>query len=183
VTGLYKFLDPGAVGRFSGYPWPESGEWVATEGRLDPCRNGIHACRAADLPHWIGAELWQVELGGEVLEYGDVVVAQRGRLVRRVEGWTAEVAAEFAAACAENVRGHDGSGAAGGYADDAATYAAAARESGAPEAAFMAAIAAYVAARASSAAAERDPGDEAGYAAFREGRRWQAAWLVDKLSL
>jgi len=68
---------------------------------IEPCRSGIHACRAVDLPYWLGlGDLWEVELGG--VEVDDrKLVARRGRLVRQVEGWNEETQRAFVAACAE----------------------------------------------------------------------------------
>jgi len=78
----YKFLDEGAVGPFTGFRWPV-GEWVDAGG-VDPCLEGIHACRLRDLPVWIGRELWEIELDGGLVEQERKVVAPRGRLTRRV---------------------------------------------------------------------------------------------------
>jgi hypothetical protein len=104
-----KFLGRGAIGPFSGVRWPlpgdgAAGAWIAAEGRLRTCENGIHACRPQDLPHWIGDELWIVELEGDVEVGEHKVVARRGRLVRRVEAWDEAAAARFAAVCAWRTR-------------------------------------------------------------------------------
>src|SRR4051812_1503447 len=98
----YKFLAPGAVAPFTGFHWPV-GEWVAASGR-DQCRQGIHACRIRDLPLWIHAELWEIELAGEIDEQPRKVVAERGRLVQRVTGWNEGLAAEFGRFCAARTR-------------------------------------------------------------------------------
>src|SRR2546430_4581918 len=100
----YKFTRPGAVSPFSCFSWPmpaggQPGEWVEASESL-PCRAGIHACRPAQLPYWLAAELWAIELEGEVVETADKVVARRGRLVEAVGAWTGGGAAAFAAACA-----------------------------------------------------------------------------------
>jgi hypothetical protein len=85
----YKFLRDDGAGVFSGFRWPlpgdEPGEWVDAE--VDPCRSGIHACRAADLPFWAGRALFEVELGGEILVERRKVISPRGRLLRRIEAW------------------------------------------------------------------------------------------------
>jgi hypothetical protein len=57
--------------------------------------NGPHACRAVDLPGWIDDELWLIELDGDVEAHEDVVVAQRARLVRRVDAWDEQAMREF----------------------------------------------------------------------------------------
>ena len=91
----YKFLAAGGIGPFTGFRWPV-GEWVEADG-VDLCRDGIHACRASDLPNWIDDELWEIELDGEVVEQERKLVARRGRLVRRLEGWTPELLHDFGA--------------------------------------------------------------------------------------
>lgn len=102
----YKFLAAGRVGRFSDFHWPGPGEWVEAEGELRDCATGVHACRPADLLDWIDDELWEVELDGDVRESEGMVVARRGRLVRRVEGWTDAAAAELAEDCTRRARTH-----------------------------------------------------------------------------
>ena len=62
----YKFLGTGGVAPFSSFAWPTGspGPWVEAEPHM--CASGIHACRAGDLPFWINAELWEIELDGAV---------------------------------------------------------------------------------------------------------------------
>jgi len=175
-----KFLRAGAVGPFSGAAWPApapgeaAGGWVEAGDALALCRNGVHACRAADLPLWICEELWRVELDGEVRAAAGKVVAPRGRLLERVAGWDAEAADDLAAACATRaVALGDG---AEGYAADAAGCARdAARRDGAPAFA-AAATCAYIAAHAAAEAA----GDPAAYTAERAR---QAEWMAERLGL
>ena len=101
----YKFLRAGAVAPVSSFAWPapagsEPGDWIEASGPLEPCANGVHACRMAGLPTWIGDELWAVELGGEIVEFEGVLVARRGRLLSRMQGWNSDTSVEFARACA-----------------------------------------------------------------------------------
>lgn len=101
----YKFLALGAVGRFSELRWPqpaggEPGAWVEADDPLDVCRHGVHACKPGQLLDWIDDELWEIELGGELVERDAMLVAQRGRLLGRVEAWDGATAQEFADACA-----------------------------------------------------------------------------------
>ncbi len=107
----YKFLTLGAVGRFSEFRWPlpagdEPAAWVETDAELDVCRHGIHACRADQLLDWLDDELWEIELGDELVESDAMLVARRGRVLRRVEAWDAATAQEFADACAWRSRDH-----------------------------------------------------------------------------
>jgi hypothetical protein len=105
----YKFLRPGGVGLLSSVRWPlpeadVPGDWLAVSGPLVPCRHGLHACRQEDLAHWIGEELWYIELAEEVMTGHDSVVARRARVVRRAEAWHTESAREFASGCAGRAR-------------------------------------------------------------------------------
>jgi hypothetical protein len=103
VVIAYKFLRAGGASPFSGFAWPlpqgGPGDWV--EGPLDPCRSGVHACRASDLPYWAGPVLYEIELGGDVAEDTTKVVASRGRLLRRVDAWDDALMDEYTRMCAD----------------------------------------------------------------------------------
>jgi hypothetical protein len=85
----YKFLRSDGTSVFTRFDWPlpseGPGAWV--EAAPEPCRSGIHACRLSDLPLWAGRVLYEVELGGRIVEGPDKLTAERGRLVRRVREW------------------------------------------------------------------------------------------------
>src|SRR5262245_13301314 len=83
----YKFLDAEGRAPFTVTPWTP-GTWVET-GSVDVCRIGVHACRAADVAHWLADSLWEVELDGTVVDSRHKVVGSRGRLVRRLDGYPA----------------------------------------------------------------------------------------------
>jgi hypothetical protein len=102
VVIAYKFLRAGSVAPFTGFRW-EPGRWVEA-GDAVPCEEGVHACRIEDLPFWTNDELWEIELDGEVVASGRKVVASRGRLLRRVDGWTAESARAFGDASSARAR-------------------------------------------------------------------------------
>ena len=165
-----KALRAGAVGPFSGFRWPTppagavAGAWVAASP--SPCASGIHACRAAQLPLWLNEELWEVELGGEVTTLDRKLVAERGRLVRRVEAWDERALADYAAACLERLEERAAEHPEiGGYAVDS-------RE-------MLTADEPLVVALAAARTAEIVDG-AGGYDAERA---WQAAWLADRLGL
>ncbi len=105
MTGPYKFLAEGGVGRFSNVRWPTD-EWIEAGGELEDCRIGVHALLLPQLLDWLDDELWEIELGGEVVEHEAMVVAERGRLVRRIDAWDAAAAQAFADACAWRARGY-----------------------------------------------------------------------------
>jgi len=100
----YKFLRAGRIGPFSEFRWPGSGVWVRAEGEPASCRTGVHACRVDDLPWWLGEELWEIELDGEVEVHEHKIVAPAGRLRSRVDAWTPDCAAEYGEACAWRTR-------------------------------------------------------------------------------
>jgi hypothetical protein len=105
VVLAYKSLSTGALGLFSGFRWPtpapgRPGEWVEAGGPISACERGIHAYTVRDLLGWLDEELWRIELGGAVIEADSMLVAERGRLLGRVDAWTAELAEELAETCA-----------------------------------------------------------------------------------
>jgi len=105
----FKFLDLDGTAVLTGYAWPlpsgsSPGPWVdAPEAR--PCHIGVHGCMAEHLAYWLGEELWVLELDGEIVHGRHKVAARRGRIVRRVDAWRAEVAADLCGAMA--LRGRD----------------------------------------------------------------------------
>ena len=103
----YKFLRSDGTSVFTGFTWPlpngEPGAWV--EAEVDPCRSGVHACRPADLPFWGGRDLYEIELDGQIAEHRMKVVAERGRLTRRVAAWADGVRDEYTRMCAD--RAHE----------------------------------------------------------------------------
>jgi hypothetical protein len=162
----YKLLREGRLAPFSGIRWPRPGEWLEAEA-IDPCRSGIHAARAEQLPLWLWlwlglGELWEVELDDVVVDERKVT-ARRGRLRRRVEAWNGETARAFVAACATQARQRaDHAPELAPFADDVASGPAPA-------------VAGYVAARLAEL-----HGGAAGYDAER---RRQGEWLADALGL
>lgn len=160
----YKFLRDGEIAPFTGFAWPV-GEWVEA-GEVQFCRTGIHACRPRDLPIWLGRHLWEIELAGEIIEQERKVVAQRGRLERRLDAWTPQLLEEFVDDLYRRTRRRFGGVAvAGGYVADIARFRSQRRTG----------LAALAAARA----AEWNGGPRA-YDAER-GR--QAQWLAERLGL
>jgi hypothetical protein len=160
----YKFLRDGGIAPYTGFRWPV-GEWIEAAA-TDPCREGIHACAIRDLPIWMGPELWEIELGGEVVSQGRKLIAPRGRLLSRLEPWNAALIRDFGRACVRRTRERVGFlPVISGYAFDADRLAGLGRV---PLAAFAAARAAEL----------RD-----GPAGYEEERRLQAVWLAERLGL
>jgi hypothetical protein len=98
----FKFLLPDRVAPFSRFTWPV-GEWVEG-GDQAACNAGVHACEPGDLPFWLTEELWEIELAGQISRGRHKVVAERGRLVGRVDSWNDAAAEQFGAACVTRVR-------------------------------------------------------------------------------
>lgn len=97
----YAFLTEGGIAPLSGFAWPPPtegglGAWV--DQRSAP-RDVVRGCGVADLPYWIDDELWRIELAGVVKQRDHVLLAERGRLLRRIEPWVDEVAWAFVSAC------------------------------------------------------------------------------------
>ncbi len=159
----YKFLRAGGTSAFSERQWPPPGTWLDA-GAVESCRMGIHACRPRQLPLWLGlGELWEVELGGEIVEDERKVIAERGRLIRPIDAWNADTARAFHDACAAEVsRRAKQRPDLAAFADDAAATP-------------VPSVAAYISARA----AELDEGP-AGYDGERSR---QADWLAAALQL
>jgi hypothetical protein len=161
----YKFLRPDGTTAFTGFRWPlpdgAPGAWV--EAPVDPCRSGIHACRAAGLPYWIGRALYEVELAGDIAEAGTKVVASRARLLRPVAAWDDSVRDEYTRMCAD--RAH-------ALATPPLDQWDAAIEPSVPEGP---ALLGFLAARI---AEERH-----GIDGYHDERARQAAWLVERLGL
>ena len=158
----YKLLRKGRVAPFGGIAWPPPGEWLEVE-RAETCRSGIHACRAQDLPFWLGlGELWEVEVD-DIVARERKLVARRGRLVRRVDEWNDQARQAFVAACADRARQRaDEAPELAPFADDIA-------------AGTSPSVAAYIAARS----AELHGGPDE----YDAERHWQADWLTDALGL
>jgi hypothetical protein len=164
----YKFLRRDGTGVFTRYRWPlpDGGAAAWVEAPIVPCRSGVHACRVEDLPLWLGRELYEVELAGEIVEERTKVVASRARLVRRIDAWDDAARDAYTRDCAE--RAH----ALARAADPPLAGWEAVVE---PSIAEGPALLGFVAARI---AEERD-----GIAAYHAERARQAAWLTERLGL
>jgi hypothetical protein len=174
----YKVLRDGRS-EFTGWRWslPEAdrpGAWVHTSGPIGLCVNGIHASTPEQLPHWLGTELWEIELGGDIVNDGAAVVASQARLLRRVDAWDEPMRGRFAEMCLERAR------------ELADTYPAGAGLVTKVEHTLSWAGAAPAGYFTAMLAGERESGAHAGPdydAAFLRERSRQAQWLRDQLKL
>jgi hypothetical protein len=85
VMGYYKFLSSMGTTAHTGTQWLE-GRWVESAW-VRPCFSGVHACRVEDLGWWLGYDLWEVELDGDIQTSRHKVAAPRGRLVRCIDNY------------------------------------------------------------------------------------------------
>lgn len=162
----YKFLRPDGTSVFTRFRWPlpddGPGPWV--DAGVDPCRSGIHACRRADLPLWLGRALYEIELDGDITEEATKVVAPRARLLRRIDAWDESTRDEYTRMCAD--RAHELARAA-----DLADWDAVVEPSVPEGPALLGFVAARIAERISGADA------------YHAERRHQADWLAERLGL
>jgi hypothetical protein len=181
----YKFL-AGDRSPFSGWRWdlPRGGrpaDWVEVSGPLELCGNGVHACTPGQLPLWLGQDLWQLELDGEIMATEQVLVASRARLIAPVTAWDAGCQARFGDYCARRARELAAAYPPGGPL--AGTVPALAEEVAAQAARPWVAEAGYwAAALAGQLAAGRRDGPEYDRA-FAAERAVQARWLAAELRL
>jgi hypothetical protein len=207
----YVFLGKGAVEPLSGFVWParddgERGAWVDAETAPSEALRGY---QAGELPYWLDDELWSIELAGTLTERDHLLIAERARLLHRIDSWAEPLAWEFVTACARRVaRQAAGALRADGLANSAAALETAADLGELERAASAAAdrpgaagtLAGYaadvcfyardagIAARAAGVAAKMSAyalaGDVPGYdERFARERTWQAGWLADRLGL
>jgi hypothetical protein len=164
----YKFLRLDGTSVFTGFRWPIEGlgtdTWI--EARVDPCRSGIHACRAEHLPLWAGQTLYELELNGEIREDSGKLIGSRARLTRRIEAWEESVRDRYTRMCAD--RAHE-------LARSASPPLEQWEAAVEPSVREGPALLGFMAARI----AEELDGPEA----YTAERRRQTAWLVDELGL
>jgi hypothetical protein len=210
----YVFLSAGAVEPLSAFVWPtprngEQSAWLDADAAPSEALRGYPA---DDLPYWPDDELWKIELAGPIAERDHVLVAQRARLLGRIDSWSEPLAWEFVGECARRVARRaaaalheDGLSAAAASLDRArdlrelerASSSAAdhPREAG-KLAGYVADVCFYardarvgpraagVAAKMSAVALAGDAGDAPRYdERLAQERAWQADWLVDRLGI
>lgn len=201
MTRLWKVLEPDRACHNGGKgSWASPGEWMPPiRGELVPCENGYHVATSSQLIEWLGPCIHAVEVGSEVIELDDKLVAREARLLSGpVPTWNARSARLFSADCADHVSHlgeHGGkeairiarlyaygrcSDAARGTAWDAAQDAAWGDAWGTALGAALAAVqaaawnAAWAAARsAAQAAARADAREDAWEDAWAKERQWQ----------
>jgi len=99
----WKFLERGRVAPFGGHTWPAPGNGAPGEW-IQPPGGEVFACRILDLPWWVNAELWEVELAAPLRTLATQIVGHRGRLLRRMVGWDDSGLRAYGVACADRAR-------------------------------------------------------------------------------
>jgi len=99
----WKFLERGRVAPFGGHVWPAPGSGAPGDW-IRPAGGEVFACRIPDLPWWVNAELWEVELESPVRTLPTQIAGRRGRLLRRMLGWDEVAVRAYGVACAERAR-------------------------------------------------------------------------------
>jgi hypothetical protein len=193
VTGAFKFLAAGAVSPFTDFCWPEDGTWVSAPRERHA--SWVYACRKRDLPYWVAAELWRIELDGPIDEGSYQISAPVARLAGRIEAWDDGLRRLYAHACAMHARElalpvlpPDLQERVAGTEEPDVIAAAVRSTSGAPATAgYVADAAGYVDAQSPAAASyiacvvAASLGE--GQRAFEAERAWQARWLSEHLGL
>ena len=164
----YKFLRADGTSVFTSFRWelPADGPGPWVEAPVEPCRSGVHACRIADLPLWVSRSLFEIELGGEIVEDRTKVLASRARLLRRVDAWDDRARDEYVRMCAD--RAHELARTASPPLPDWERVIEPSIREGP-------ALLGFIAARIAEAASGVD--------AYRAERARQSAWLADRLAL
>ena len=102
----YKVTGEGGIAFHGGrgaWPLPSGkrpGKFLKVDGKIVPCRSGLHFCREDQLLNWLGPVIWEFEPRGEILDAGDKLVCEQGRLLSRCDGWNERTARLFAVDCA-----------------------------------------------------------------------------------
>ena len=72
----------------NGIPIPADGEWLVHEGELIMCESGLHASRKIidALIYAPGSTICRVEVNGKIIEDHDKVVAEKRKILWRIDG-------------------------------------------------------------------------------------------------
>ena len=106
----YKFLTADNKGYYSWFDFTaylpkngKPGKWLPKRKNLTLCEQGWHACTHNNLMDWANAQLYEVELKGEILEGTDKVASEQMRFIRKIDAWYGKTARLVACRCARDV--------------------------------------------------------------------------------
>ena len=103
----YKFIAENNRG-YNGFDYtdylPRDGQpgkpLPTVEGEIEPCENGYHACEPKFVSRWIDAQLYEVELSGNLVDAEDKTAASDMRFIRKVDKFDEKTQRLFAVWCA-----------------------------------------------------------------------------------
>lgn len=106
----YKFLDEDNRGEYSGFDFTEylpkngkPGKWLPKVAAIELCVSGYHACKKEHVIEWMNAQMFEVELRGDIFEGDEKDVSQQMRFVKKINKWNDKNAALAACDIAEIV--------------------------------------------------------------------------------
>ena len=106
----YKFLTADNRGEYSRYDFTaylptddQPGPWLPVVDEIKLCEKGYHAAGKENLVDWINVQLFEVELGADVVDGDKKSVSSKMRFLRKVDAWNDRTARLFACWCAEQV--------------------------------------------------------------------------------
>ena len=106
TEAFYKFLTPEGTGGYSSYVWPKDG-WtplIEYSTPLKMCVRGYHVLTQDQLlGSYMRAELWRVDVAGEIVRGGNKLIVRQARRAERIGTWNDRTARLFACDCAERV--------------------------------------------------------------------------------
>jgi hypothetical protein len=111
----YKTLDENNKGPYSNFNFTKylpvknedgtwtPGKWLPKRKVLDMCAKGYHYTDTVHLIDWLDAQIFEVELAGEVLDSDNKSCCQSIRFVRKIETWDDKSARLFACWCVRQI--------------------------------------------------------------------------------
>lgn len=110
MTKYYKFLTVDDTGEYSGFDFTEylpkggkPGKWMPLIENLVKCEAGYHFCDKKNIAEWCNAQLFEIEYKGEIVEAGQIYIAQQIRFVKKITKWNDKNARLAACDIAEQI--------------------------------------------------------------------------------
>jgi hypothetical protein len=108
ATKYYKILNQDGKSPYQGAEWylpkgKHPGKWMPRVDRIERCGSGYHICKRGQAVQWLDAQIYEVEVKGELLKCNNKCVAQQARLIKKFDTWDEQTQRLFAADCAERV--------------------------------------------------------------------------------
>jgi hypothetical protein len=107
---LYKALKQDNKGPYSDFDFTpylpkgkRPGKWLPKRDTLKICESGWHGCKDGDIVEYLNAQIFEIEIRGDMKKDGDKFTVQQMRFIRKCKGWNDVTARLFACDCAEHV--------------------------------------------------------------------------------